>query len=100
MNLAELVKQNRAQILDIAAKHEASSVRVFGSVARGEADEKSDLDLLVKIDTEKTGFAYFRLLDDMQDELHELLGVKVDVVDENGLKTRMRERVLKEAVSL
>ena len=100
MDLAELIRQKREQILDIATKHEATNVRVFGSVVRGQSDEKSDVDILVKMDTEKTGLAYFRLLDDMQDELRHLLGVEVDVVDENGLKARMRERVLKEAVFL
>ena len=100
MNLIELIRKRRSQILAIANKHEATNVRLFGSVARGEADDKSDIVILVKIETEKTGFAYFRLLDNIQDELRELLGVKVDVVEENGLKAGMRERVLKEAVSL
>jgi hypothetical protein len=71
-------------------------VRVFGSVARGDADEHSDIDLLVEFDTERS------LLDHagLWLELQELLGVKVDVVSERGLKARIRERVLQEAIPL
>ncbi len=100
MNIHKLIKDNRNQILATAAKYQASNVRVFGSCARNEADEKSDLDILVRLNTQKTGFAYFRILDDLQDELQSLLHIKVDVVDEGGLKPKIRERVLREAVSL
>ncbi len=50
MNLDSLLKSLREEILRIAAKHGAHNVRVFGSVARGEADEKSDIDLLVEFE--------------------------------------------------
>lgn len=71
-------------------------MRVFGSVARGEADEKSDIDLLVEFESGRS------LLDHagLRLELQDLLGCKVDVVSERGIKPRIRERVLREAVPL
>lgn len=71
-------------------------MRVFGSVTRGEADEQSDIDLVVEFGPERS------LLDHaaLWLELQELLGCKVDVVSERGIKPRIRERVLKEAVPL
>ena len=96
MTLEALLKAKRDEILRICAKYGARNVRVFGSVARGDADEHSDIDLLVEFDTERS------LLDHagLWLELQELLGVKVDVVSERGLKTRIRERVLQEAIPL
>ncbi|HEX9660423.1 MAG TPA: nucleotidyltransferase family protein [Rhodothermales bacterium] len=90
----ELLKRKRQEILRIAAKHGAHSVRVFGSVARGEADAQSDIDFLVELEPGRS------LLDlgGLQYELESLLGCRVDVVTERGLKTRIRERVLREAV--
>ena len=80
----------------IAAKHGARNVRVFGSVARGEADSKSDIDFLVDMDAERSLFDLSRLLNDLE----ELLGRNVDVVTEKGLRDRVRPAVLKEAVAL
>jgi uncharacterized protein len=96
MNLDDLLKDKREEILRIAAKHGAYHVRVFGSVARGEARADSDVDLLVELSPGRS------LLDHaaLQIELEELLGRKVDVVTEQGLKTRVRDRVLREAVPL
>lgn len=96
MNLAELLASKRSEILRIAAKHGAHNVRVFGSVARGEADEQSDIDLLVDLEPGRS------LLDQaaLWIELQEVLEHKVDVVSARGLKPRIRERVLREAVSL
>lgn len=83
-------------ILGIASKHGARNIRVFGSVARGEADCKSDLDLLVEFLPGST------LLDQaaMILELECLLGVKVDVISDRGLRERIRERILREAAAL
>jgi predicted nucleotidyltransferase len=80
----------------VCAKYGARNVRVFGSVARGEADEQSDLDLIVDFEPGTS------LLDHagLWLELQELLGVKVDVVSSRGIKARIRERVLREAVPL
>ena len=80
----------------IAAKHGARNVRVFGSVARREDDEKSDIDLLVDVGPGRTPFFPGGLLA----ELEELLGCKVDVVTTDGLHWYIRDRVLKEAVPL
>lgn len=96
MQLDALVKARREEILQTAAKHGAFNVRVFGSVARGRADEQSDLDLLVDMETGRSLFDLGGLLV----ELEELLGCNVDVVTEQGLRERIRERVLQEAVAL
>ena len=71
-------------------------MRVFGSVARGEATESSDVDLLVRT---RGGCSLFDL-GGLLEELQELLGCRVDLVTEDGLKPRLRERVLKEAIPL
>ena len=91
-----LVKSHRAQILAIANHHGVSDVRVFGSMARGDANENSDVDLLVTLPPGKTGLALGGLLMDVQD----LLQRRVDVVTERALHPAMRERVLREAKSL
>jgi predicted nucleotidyltransferase len=85
--------------LRIAAAHGASNVRVFGSVARGEAAPDSDVDLLVDIGAPAHGLAYFGLIEDLRRELEALLGRRVDVVDSAALRV-MRERVLADAVTL
>ena len=96
MNFSELLKDKREAILQVAAKHGARNVRVFGSVARGEADDQSDIDFLVDMEPGRSLLDLGGLLMDMQD----LLGQNVDVVTERGLKPRIRERVLHEAVAL
>ncbi len=96
MYLNDLLKSRREEILRIAAKHGARNVRVFGSVARGEADSKSDIDLLVEFKRGTTLLGHAALVQELED----LLGVKVDVVSERGLRDRVRERVLREAVAI
>ena len=96
MNVSDLIKEKREEILHIAEKHGARNVRIFGSVARGEADEKSDIDLLVEMEPGRSLLDHAALWLDLQD----LLGRKVDVVSENGIKARIRGRVLKEAIPL
>ena len=96
MNVQELLREKREAILLIAARYGAHNVRVFGSVARGEADERSDIDFLVDMEPGRSLLDLGGLLMDLQ----ELLGSNVDVVTERGLKPRIRERVLKEAVTL
>jgi len=96
MGIDELLGGEREEILRIAARHGARKVRVFGSVARGEADETSDIDFLVELEPGRTLFDLGGLLMDLRD----LLGREVDVVTERGLKTRIRTRVLQEAVAL
>ena len=96
MKIDTLLKEKRDEILRIAAKHGARNVRVFGSVARGDSDEKSDVDLLVDMESGRSLLDLGGLLMDLQ----ELLGCEVDVITENGLKKRIRERVLSEAVAV
>lgn len=92
----EDLRARRDEILAIAARHGASNVRVFGSVARGEADEVSDLDVLVEMDKGRSllDLAGFHL------DLEDLLGVGVDVVTVKGLRERVRDDIVAEAVSL
>jgi uncharacterized protein len=96
MSLDELVQTKREDILRTANKHGAFNVRVFGSVARGEADSESDIDLLVDMEPGRSLLDLSGLLIDLE----EMLGCNVDVVTERGLRDRIRERVLKEAVAL
>lgn len=86
----------RDDILQTAATHGATNVRIFGSVARGEQTGISDLDILVEMEP---GRNYLDLVALWQD-LEELLGCKVDIVTEGGLSPYLRERILKEAVPL
>jgi uncharacterized protein len=97
IQINELLRRKRGEILEIAAKHGAFNVRVFGSVARGEADEQSDIDFLVdySLDRVSRWFPAGLVL-----ELETLLGRKVDVATEKALKERIREEVLQQAISL
>jgi len=94
--IRDILMSKRDDVLRIAARHGARNVRVFGSVARGDADEKSDIDLLVEFEPGRSLLDHAGLWMDLQ----ELLGCKVDVVSERGIKPRIRERVLQEALPL
>jgi predicted nucleotidyltransferase len=96
MRIGDLVKEKREDILKIAAKHGARKIRIFGSVARDEADSESDLDLLVEFLPGSTLLSQSAMIRELED----LLGIKVDVVSDQGLRDRIRERVLREAVAL
>ncbi|MBD2020670.1 nucleotidyltransferase family protein [Leptolyngbya sp. FACHB-36] len=96
MELREQLIENRSRILQIAAKYGAYNVRIFGSVARGEADADSDIDFLIELEPERSLFDLGGLLM----ELQELLDCPVDVVTEKGLRSRIRDRVLREAIPL
>lgn len=92
----ERLKTYRAEILRIAAQHGARNVRVFGSVARGDASPDSDVDILVDLEPDRSLLDLSGLLLDLQD----LLGCKVDVTTERSLHWYIRARVLQEAVLL
>lgn len=96
MGVKELLQSKREEILRIAARHGAHNVRVFGSVARGEADDKSDVDFLVKMEPGRSLLDHAGLIL----ELEHLLERPVDVASERGLRTRVRKRVMKEVVPL
>lgn len=93
MGIREIIGDKREAILALAAKYGASNVRVFGSVAEGEADEASDVDFLVDMEPGRSLFDMGGLLMDLQD----LLGRKVDVVTEAGLHWYIRDRVIQQA---
>lgn len=97
LSINELLQAKREEIITIANQHGAFNLRIFGSVARGEADENSDIDILVDYSLDKISswFPAGLILD-----LEKLLGYKVDIVTETGLKERIRERVLREAKPL
>jgi predicted nucleotidyltransferase len=97
MKLKQVLLEKREEIIRIAAKHGAYNVRIFGSVARGDDDEKSDIDFLIDYDLSKISPWFPSGL--MQD-LQSILGRKVDIVTVEGLKERIRERVLEEAIEL
>jgi len=96
MEYKTLLRSKRRKILETAARYGASDVRVFGSVARGKADEGSDIDFLVKLSPDRTLLDLGGLLY----ELTQMLGVEVDVVTEDSLRHRIREQVLSEAIEL
>jgi len=96
MTLDDLRADKRSTILAIAEKHGVTSVRVFGSFARGDAREDSDLDLLIEAGPKRTPFFPGSFLADLEDAL----GRHVDVVEESGLHRVIREQVLEEAVPL
>ena len=90
------LRHRRSEILDLARQRGAVRVRVFGSVARGDATQASDVDFLVDLESGRGLFDLGGLLMDLQD----LLGCDVDVVTESGLRPRVAERVLADAVEL
>ena len=95
--LKQLLQERREEILEITANHGAFNVRVFGSVARGEETENSDVDFLINYDINKISSWFpVGLIHDLED----LLGRKVDVVTETGLKERIRDRVLRDCILL
>ena len=96
MSIHELLQERREDILRIAAQHGASNVRIFGSVARGEAKPDSDVDFLVELEPSRSLLDRVALIQDLED----LLGRKVDVATDRGLRQCLRDRILNEALLL
>lgn len=97
MTLDDLTPALKEKIKEIAAQHGAFNLRIFGSVARGQADQNSNLDLLVDYDLNKISPWFpVRLIRDLEN----LLGIKVDVVTTEGLKDRIRKEVLQNSLIL
>ncbi|HUQ94246.1 MAG TPA: nucleotidyltransferase family protein [Bryobacteraceae bacterium] len=96
LTLDTLRSARRDEILRLARQRGAHDVRVFGSVARGEATENSDLDLLVAWEPGRSLMDHAGLVEDLQ----ELLGMKVHVGTEKSLHWYVRDRILREATPL
>ncbi len=90
------IRSRRREILEIAGRYGAHDVRIFGSVARGDTTEDSDLDLLVRFEPDRSLLDHGGLIMD----LRELLGIKVDVIDEEAMRERFRNHVIKEVIPL
>lgn len=95
MDLSSL-RLRRQEVLDCATGHGACNIRVFGSIARGEADPASDIDLLVTMEAGRN------LMDlvGLQQDLEDLLGQSVDVLSDGGVSPYMRDRIFAEAMPL
>lgn len=91
-----LLKEKREEILRIAHRHGASNVRVFGSVAKGEAKPDSDVDLLVEMEPGRSLLDMIAIKQDLED----LLGRKVDVVTEAAVSPYIRDAILNGAMLL
>ena len=96
MGINDLLTHKREEIIRVAAKHGASNLRVFGSVARGEAGPESDVDLLIDLEPDRS------LLDliGLMRELEEVLGRRVDAVTAKSLHWYIKDQVIQEAVPL
>lgn len=96
MGVDEILREKREDILRIAARHGAYNIRVFGSVARGDARPDSDVDFLVEVGPNRSFFFPGSLISDLE----ELLGRRVEVAEPDGLHSYLRDRVPREAVPL
>ena len=96
MGTLEMLHEKRSHILELAQRHGVTSVRVFGSVVRGQDKGASDIDLLVTVGTETTPWFPAGLILDLQ----VLLGRRVEIVTERGLNPALRDGVLAEAVHI
>ena len=96
MILREQLRAKRSEILRVAALHGARNIRLFGSAARGEDKENSDVDFLVELEPGRSLMDLGGLLADLED----LLGRKVDLVEPEGLHWYVKEKVLREAIPL
>jgi predicted nucleotidyltransferase len=94
------VRRERSRIVEFLAARGANGVRVFGSVARGEDDARSDIDLLVDLDGERSPGSELLEVLGLSEELSELLHARVDVVTPRTLRPEVRELALAEAVPL
>lgn len=96
MSIRQLLRSKRTKILQIAARHGARKVRVFGSVARGKARRGSDVDFLVEMEEGRSLLDHAALILDLE----RLLKRPVDVASERGLRPPLRKEVLKDAIAL
>jgi len=105
MKIREILQQKREEILNLAAQHGASNIRIFGSVARDEEGEDSDIDFLVDMESDRSLLDRIGLIQDLEDILgrkvdEDILGRKVDVATIKGLRESFRERIMSQAIPL
>lgn len=100
MSPGDVVRRERSRILAFLAARGARDIRLFGSVARGEDDDKSDIDILVDLDEEQSPGTELLTVLGLSEELSELLDTRVDVVTPRTLRPEIRELALAEAVPL
>ena len=96
MGIADVLKLKRIEILRLAQEHGARNVRVFGSVARGEAQPESDIDFLVDMDGGRSLLDLIELGQDLETLLHR----NVDILTDEGLSPYLEQRIHDEAVAL
>jgi uncharacterized protein len=96
VTLEQLLREKRDDIKRIAARHGAYNIRVFGSVARGEAGPESDIDILIDVGPTTSSWFPAGLILDLED----LLGRRVEVITEKALNPELRDHVLREAIPL
>lgn len=101
MRASQRLELYRNEIEKIAEKYQRKglyNLRVFGSVARGDDTEESDIDFMVDVDSDLRPSLY--TLIGMTDELEDLLGIKVDVITARSLPEQVREAIVSEALAL
>jgi predicted nucleotidyltransferase len=96
MNIDEIIKRKRSEILKISTRYGAKEIKIFGSALRGEAKKNSDIDLLVQLEPGRSLLDIIAIKQDLED----LLGCKVDIVTEAALSPYIRDEVLNQAVRL
>ncbi len=96
MEIDNLLKEKREEILRIAAKHGVARIRVFGSSVRGESSEASDIDLLVEVTGPTTPWFPGGLVVDLE----QFLGRRVDIVEPDAIREPLRQTILREAIPL
>ena len=96
MSISQLLQSKRSQIIQIATRHGAQKVRVFGSVVRGDARPDSDIDFLVDMEGGRSLLDLVKLSQDLEELLHR----KVDVLTDGGLSPHLEQHIHAEAVPL
>ena len=98
--MIDIIVHKKREILETCSRHGATNVRVFGSCARDDYSDESDVDILVSLNTNKTGWEYTAVLDEIAEELQQILHHKVDVWSERMLKPQVLKRAIQEAIAL
>jgi len=96
MTTIDLLHEKREDVLEVAERHGVTSIRIFGSVARGDESAESDIDLLITTGPKVSPWFPAGLILDLE----QLLGRHIDIVTESGLNPLLRDQVLTEAVAL